>query len=242
MQFSFPIRGAVKSAWNTFKRNYGLFLITTIILLVLEMTNRVHGRGFFSAILSLVIFFAIMIWMFVSIKTSLLSIATTERLPIWQSIRTNMPTLKQLLSLIAVVLIEGVLIVVPIGICMGIAFSLLIHGMSILAFVLGAISIVALFYLGVRFHFAVLSYIKGKGIIESIKYSIEITKGVVFWNIIVVMLVQIIFIFVGTIIFGIGLLVTYPLAMLLSVQLYQALVDFREHKPQISENEVVSTQ
>jgi membrane-anchored glycerophosphoryl diester phosphodiesterase (GDPDase) len=79
-------------------------------------------------------------------------------------------------------------------------------------------------YIAIRLSLANLSFIdKNEGIKKALRSSWDMIKGGTFWTAVLVMITSVFLYMIGIVLFGIGILVTYPLAMILMAKFYRAL-------------------
>ena len=206
MIFDFPIRKTLREVWQIFKNHWMFFIaISMVTLLVNVFFNRLQEWNSLYEIPALLCtaFFSI-VWGFVWSKVSLLTVYKKEDELELSNLRNFLPTGKQFCQVVGIALYVGVILL----------------GGFILFIIPG-------FYFMVRLGFSNLIFVdKGLSIKESVKYSWNITKGARFWTILLVLMIAISFITIGALVVGVGIVITYPIVMMLVAHLYKALDEF----------------
>lgn len=222
MEFTFSIRGALKEAWALFKKHIWFFVGLSAVSVVLNfLGNGKHVPG----IISLILWLATFVWSIVVMKFSLASADAKEEHLSFKHIQTMLPTWQQILGMIGIAIAAGALFVPVVFI----GFFLLISGMfGATLFIPGVILLIAVLaialWVAFRFSVANLAYLdKGEGVKKALRASWDMTKGKVLWTAVLVALVAGGLYLVGFILLGVGILVTYPLAMILMAKFYRAL-------------------
>lgn len=204
MEFHFSLRSALKESWALFKKHWALFLVLSLVLFLLQLTSRskhVHYA------LMLIISIASLLWSFVYLKITLAILDGAHPKLSLDTIQKHLPTIKNVLNMIGVAFLMAAIII-----C---GFILLI---------------IPGFYFMIRLCFSNFSYIDHqKGIVASLKHSWQITKGDAVWTIILAILILILIMIAGTLLFGVGLLVAYPVGFIFFTKLYRALE--KRHNP-----------
>jgi hypothetical protein len=198
MEFTFSIRGALKEAWDLFKKHIWFFVGLSAISVIL---NFIGGGKHTPGIVSLILTIASFIWSIVLVKFSLAAADGKDESLSFNKIQSMLPTGKQALGFLGVALLGGLLI-------LGGLVLLIIPGI----------------YIAIRLSVANLSFIdKNQGVKASLKSSWDMIKGSTFWTAVLVMIASVFLYMIGLVLFGIGILVTYPLAMILMAKFYRAL-------------------
>lgn len=199
MEFNFSIRGALRDSWSLFKTHWQFFVG---IAAVVALLNLVGGSKNIPDWASFILAVASFIWSIVMMKISLAAADGKVDLLSFGVIKGMLPSWRQALGMLCVGLFSGVLI-------LGGLILLIIPGI----------------YIAFRLGLANLSYIdRGEGIRKAVRHSWDITKGSVFWTTVLISLVALFLYIVGFILFGIGILVTYPIALILMAKFYRAVV------------------
>lgn len=197
MEFTFSIRGALKESWELFRKHVWFFVGLSAVTVLL---NVIGGKNT-PAIVSLILSIAAFLWSIVMIKFSLLAADSNDSMLSWKSVKTVFPNLNQTLGFLGVAILSGLL-------TLGGFILLIIPGI----------------WIGFRLSLANLSFLdKGEGIRKSLRNSWDMTKGNVFWTAVLVALVSLLLYIVGFVLFGVGILVTYPLALILMAKFYRAV-------------------
>lgn len=198
MEFKFSIRNALRESWNLFKKHIWFFLGLSAISAVLNIA----GGGERTPLLVMVILMvATFVWSIVIMKFSLAAADGKEEMFAFSKIKDMLPSLQQALGMLGVAFLGGLLVL-----C---GFILLIIPGLWVAF---RLSVANLYYLD-----------KGEGVRKSLRASWDMTKGGVFWTAVLVALVAGLLYIFGIVLLGVGLLVTYPIAMMLLAKFYRAL-------------------
>jgi len=198
--FTFSITDTIRHSWALFKKHAQFFVVLGLVSVILGLTgNSKHIPG----LLSLVVGVASYVWTIVWLKASLAVARGDETKLSFGALQQLLPTFTEALLLAGIALLSGILVLAGL-------ILLIIPG----------------FYILIRLSFANLAYLDRKeGVRKSLRYSWSITKGDRFWTTLLAGIVALGLYLVGVLFFGVGVLVTYPLAMLLMAKLYVALSD-----------------
>jgi uncharacterized membrane protein len=203
MTFTFSIRAALKKSWGLFAQHPYFFMGLALVMAVLSgFSHTRDGYGTPTNIaLTVLVVIAGAIWSYVWISASLAAVDGHSDLLNLRFVSQHMPSVRQFFTLVGV----GVLV----GIVVACGFILLI---------------IPGFYFLVRLAFANTAYVdRQQGVRASLKYSWHLVTGKIYWTVLLVLLVEIALFILGTIPFMIGLIITYPLGMLLMTILYRDL-------------------
>lgn len=198
MELKFSIRNAVKEAWELFKKHAWFFVALSAVSVVLNLAgNGRHVPG----VVTLILMIASFVWAIVFMKISLAAADGKEELFSFSKIQSLLPTLNQIFCMIGVALLVGLFVLCGL-------ILLVIPGI----------------WVAFRLSLSNLAYLdKGEGIRASVRTSWNLTKGSAFWTAVLVALTAALLYIVGLILFGLGILVTYPIAMILMAKFYRAL-------------------
>jgi uncharacterized membrane protein len=203
MPFNFSITKAFKDSWKMFKQHWAFFMGLAFVMIILNLFTQDHHHN---ALLLILVCIAAVIWSYVLISVSLAAIDHKNDILNFKSLSVHMPTGRQFLMIIAIGLCAGIIVAV--------GFVLLI--------------IPGIYFL-TRLIFANTAYVDRQGSVrQSLEYSWHLVKGKIFWTVFLVLIIEIALIAGGTILFLVGALVTYPLAMLLVTHLYRALTVYHK--------------
>jgi membrane-anchored glycerophosphoryl diester phosphodiesterase (GDPDase) len=204
MEFNFSIKGALKESWELFKKHIWFFISLSAVTAVLNLlggSKKVPGLVVF--ILMIVTF----VWSVLVMKVSLAAADNKEESFSFSKIKSFLPDWKQALGIVGVGIIGGLLVLCGL-------ILLIIPGI----------------WVAFRLSVANLSYLdKNEGVRKALRTSWDMTKGKIFWTAVLVGLVAGFLYIVGLIVFGIGILVTYPLAIILMAKFYRALTVHHGH-------------
>lgn len=199
MEFHFSIREALSNSWAIFKTHWHFFVGTSAVAVVL---NLVGGSENVTWWLSLILAIISFIWSIVMVKISLAAADGKTELLSFSYVKEMLPPWRQTLGML----------------CVGILSGLLVLAGLILLIIPGI-------YIAFRLSLATISYIdRGEGVRKALRHSWEITKGPVFWTAVLISLTALVLYVIGFILFGIGILVTYPIALILMAKFYRAIV------------------
>lgn len=204
MEFTFRIRNTLREVWALFKKHFWFFVGISAITVVLNLVGSgKHVPGIVKFILTIATF----VWGIVMMKFSLAAADGKEELFSFKHIQDMLPDWKQALGILGVGLLGGLIVLCGL-------ILLIIPGL----------------WIAFRFSLANLSYLdKGEGIRKALRTSYNMTKGPIFWTTVLVALVSGLLYIVGIIFFGVGILVTYPIAMILLAKYYRALTVHHGH-------------
>lgn len=201
MKFIFSIREALKHSWKLFTKRPWYFIALSLVIVILNIVTSEFPRGTTAIILMVFGIIASIVWHYVLLSVSLAAIDEKNDLLTFATLKTHMPTLRQFFCMIGIVILSTILI-----------------GLGLILLIIPGI------YVMTRLSLSNLSLVDRKGgVVASLRYSWNITKGPVFWTIFLTIIVVILLCIIGMILFGVGILVTYPLAILLMAQLYRTL-------------------
>ncbi len=201
--FQFSIRAAFKDSWKLFVQHWLFFGVLALIMVVLNGFDHTHTHS--PWLLALVTIAAI-IWGYVSISASLAAVDGKGETLDLNNVVVHMPTFRQFFMLLAIDLVAG-----------------LIVGVGIILLIIPGI------YFLVRLSLISFAYVdRDAGIKNTLRFSWHLVKGKIFWTVLLVLLIEVVLIVVGELFFGIGSLVTYPLAILLVAHLYRALTKHQQ--------------
>lgn len=198
--FNFSITDTLRDAWHLFKKHLTFFIGMAVISIILG-----YGSNHLPWILQIVVGIISYLWGIIWLKVSLAAARGEEYQLSFGSIQGMIPSFRQALTLIGVSILSGLIVLVGL-------IALIIPGL----------------YFIFRVAFATLVCIdRNTGIRASVKTSWHITKGH-YWKIVAAVLVAGLLYLCGAVLFGVGLLVAYPLASILMARLYLALIKGQE--------------
>ena len=204
MEFTFRIRNTLREVWALFVKHFWFFVGISAIAVVL---NLVGGGKHVPGLVKLILMIATFVWGIVMMKFSLAAADGKEELFSFKHVQDMLPDWKQALGVLGVGLLGGLIVLCGL-------ILLIIPGL----------------WIAFRFSLANLSYLdKGEGIRKALRTSYGMTKGHIFWTTVLVALVSGALYIVGIIFFGVGILVTYPIAMILLAKYYRALTVHHGH-------------
>lgn len=204
MELKFSIRNAVREAWDLFKKHAWFFLAISALTVVM---NFIGGGKDVPFPITIILMVATFIWSIVVLKISLAAADGKEDLLSFSKLQSFLPSFNQILGMLGVALLMGLLIICGL-------ILLIIPGI----------------WVAVRLSLSNLAYIdKTEGVRKALRSSWNMTKGPIFWTAVLVGLTSLFLYIVGLVLFGIGILVTYPIAMILLAKFYRALTVHHGH-------------
>lgn len=221
--FKFSTTVALREAWVLFKKHFTFFLGIALITILLNIAgNGRHIPGLLVLLIGIVSF----VWSIVWLRISLVAARGDESKLSFGSIQGMLPTVRDALSIIAIEILAGLLLgiggVLLFGSFLFGIFTGAVAGAGTMA-ILGVCIVAVGVYISFRFVFAIYTYLDKKtSIRESLRISWRITRGH-FWKMFGTLLVAAGICLAGFILFGVGILVAYPLASILVAKLYLAI-------------------
>lgn len=196
MKFQFSIREAVRDSWHMFWRHVWFFGGMAAITFLLSLFKSEHH-----IVVTTLVIIAQVLWGYVWLSTSLAAADDKEDILHFKYLSSHMPNFRQFLTLIGIGIVTAIIVVVGLVL-------LIIPGL----------------YFAIRLAFAQLAYVDHQdGVKKSLERSWHMVKGKIFWTVVLVALVQVGILIVGFLALFIGLLVAYPLTMLVYARFYRAL-------------------
>jgi uncharacterized membrane protein len=214
MTFTFSIRKALQQSWHMFTQHTLFFSTMAFVMIIfnLFMTNHTHNIP-----LLIIVIIAAVMWSYVWISVSLAAVDGKHQLLNFKALSVHMPTIKQFAMIVLVGLVVGLTVAV--------GFVLLI--------------IPGIYFL-TRLAFANIAYVDRQGSLkQSLSYSWHLVKGKIFWTVFLILIIEIVLVLLGEVTLMIGLLITYPIAMLLVTHVYRALTIYHRQSKDIPEAVVV---
>ena len=201
MTFNFSIRTAVKESWSIFRQHPWYFAALSAVMVLLNIVgNNDDGRPLVIAIAVLSVIASI-VWSYVWLSVSLAAADGKHELLTFKTLKVHLPSLRNFFIILGVGLMTGLFVLLGL-------IALIIPGI----------------YIMVRLMFANLAYVDRKGcVMQSLRYSWHLVKGDVFWTVLLTMFVSFGIMILGMVLLGIGMLIAYPVVMLLIAKLYRAL-------------------
>jgi uncharacterized membrane protein len=197
IEFDFSIRAHLKMAWEIFKKHVWYFVMLAAVMAVLNVVfNGHHGP-----IIRTAAGILILIWSYISISSALAAVDGKEGMLSFEALKLHLPTVKQFF-LLAVVIIGSAVIILA-------GFILLV---------------IPGVYFTIRLMFANFALVERKeGAIPAMRYSWHVVQKDIFWTSLLCFVVATILIILGIAVAGVGVLMTYPLALLFLALLYRKL-------------------
>jgi hypothetical protein len=200
MKFQFSIRNAAGEAWQSFWRHPWFFVGMIFIMGVLSSFRGSHNTWWLVVIVSI----AELIWTYVWLSVSLAAADGKEDILNFKSISIHMPNFRQFFTLLGLGIVTALIVVLGLVL-------IIIPGL----------------YFAVRLAFAQFSYVDHQGTIKkSLEHSWHLVEGRIFWLVVVLGLAEIGIMILGLVALIIGILVAYPVILLLSARFYRALDNY----------------
>ncbi len=198
MEFTFSIRNGLKESWETFKAHWQFFVGAALVSFLLSFLGR--GRHTPGAVM-LVLSVASFLWSIVFLNIALAAVDGKTDQFSFGSIASFFPRAKQVKIFLGAAVLS----------------LLIVFGGVVLLVIPGI-------YFAFRLSFASFAAVdRVEGVRKALRYSWDITKGSAFWTTVLVSLVAGFLYLVGIVLFGIGILITYPLAMIFMAKFYRTL-------------------
>jgi len=196
--FTFSISAAIQSAWQVFTRHLRFFVVLGIISILFMYAGDSDRMPLWITMVANV---GSLLWSVVWLKASLAAARNDESRLSLVALRDLLPTLREAGMLVGIAL-----------------FTVLIVLCGLILLIIPGI------YVAIRLAFGNLAYLdRREGIQKSVRYSWDITKGTRFWTAALTVIVVILFGITGALFFGVGLLIAYPICMILMAILYVRL-------------------
>ncbi len=196
--FTFSIKAALRTCWGLFRERPWFYMGMTLILIVLSAPGELGDQHVLLQIFAMILS---LIFSYIWLSVSLAAVDAKHDLLSFRALGKHLPTLRQFILLVEVAILT----------------ALMVLGGFILLIIPGI-------YFMTRLAFSQLSLIDNKGrAIAAIKDSWRLVTRDVFWTVLLTILVVVCLAIVGMLLFGIGIIVTYPVATLLLAYLYRTL-------------------
>lgn len=215
MEFHFSIRDTIKRAWHEYKANLILFLvlISGEVLLQFLSPSSVHLRP-----LTILLTIVLCVWYIVILKLTL-RVSRGETIePTFALIHDALPSFREFFMFLGVSILTSL--------CYGVGFVLLvIPGIYVMS----------------RLVFSNIVLLdQHTSVTGALKTSWHLTKGSILWTSILVIISFVVLMLVGAAFFRIGLYITMPIALLLLMHFYNAVLAYHAGgKTTVKEIEVI---
>lgn len=223
MNTPFRIRKTLGEVWDLFMEHvwfFGALAAVSVLLSMIGNSARVVG------IIKLVLLVASVVWSIVMVRFALAAADGKKELFSFHHVKEMLPHWDRALGFFAVILCTfGALlaggIMVTLYLFVSILGSTSIVGFVLLPFLVFVVAVVGT-WLAIRLSLAGFIYVDTKESVgQSLKASYRMTGGVTFWTTVLVCLVTAVLYAVGALLFGFGLVVTYPVAMIFLAKYYR---------------------
>jgi hypothetical protein len=213
MKFTFSIRAALHKSWDMFTKHPVFFIGMAFVMMVFSIFSNFHrGNSPRNLVLAIVVGIATILWSYVWIRASLDAVDGKEDLLNFRSLSAHMPTMRQFLVLLGVGILTGIIVFAGL-------ILLVIPGI----------------YFGTRLAFANMAFVdRQQSVGKSLSYSWKLVKGKIFWTVFLVLIIEVALVLLGALAFMVGLLVAYPVGMLLLAYLYRDLTVYRASAVEIA--------
>jgi len=220
MKIDFKISEKIKEAWVIYKDNLGLFFLMLAFIFFLNSLGNKHGiiLNTISIILSLFLSYMVILFLLKIIEKKEFNPFSKKSIPSFKNLLNFISTY---ILLIVIIFSSFILLITPFAVISLIKIA--ISGLILIPIFLCAfLCIFVTVYFSVRLMFSCfISIDKNKGAKQSIKESWKMTKGnfgFILWKTFLITL----FAISGLFVFVVGVVVTYPISMILSVMLYKS--------------------
>ncbi len=205
MKFTFSIRTALQKSWDLYTKHLVFFIGLSFVMVLFSLfSNGYHAHNIIDALPTVVVVIATILWTYVWIHAALAAVDGKADVLNFRSIAVHLPTVRQFFMLVAIGILVGLIVAVG-------CILLIIPGI----------------YFLIRLSFANTAYIDHQlSIRKSLQYSWDLVKGSIFWTVFLTLIVEVALIILGSIPAMLGLLITYPIAILMMAHLYRALSDY----------------
>ena len=200
-EFEFPIRKNLRAAWNLFTAHVWYFVLLSFVMFVLSASSEWHD----SIIIKILATAATIVWSYVGISSMLAAVDGKVELLKFDALKLHLPTWRQALYLVGVIFGVGI-------ITLGGLILLVIPGIYFMIKLLFS-------------NFALVD--RNGGVRQSMRFSWHMVRGDVFWTVLLCFVTSAAVMILGLLAFFVGIIVTYPIAMLFLALLYRALTNHR---------------
>ena len=215
-EFEFSIRATIRRSWQIFRTHGWFFVGLSVVMFALSYLSNMSD----SIIVKIVAAIAGLVWSYVTLSCALAAVDTRENVLSFSALKSHTPTTRQLLRMIGIALVATVIITA--GFVM-----LVIPGI----------------YFLIRLMFSNFTLVdRREGVVESMRFSWRLVKGEMFWTVLLAFFVTIVLVVGGLFIALVGVLVTYPIALLFLARLYRDLVRYQEREVVVQPAEITSAQ
>jgi hypothetical protein len=223
-KFNFSITNAIKNSWSIFKNNPLFYVSLTLVLVILNLAVKLHESSWIVVLLACI---CALIWSYTWFSISLNSVdGKIDRLN-FKSIPLHFPKFKQFMSMLGIGIVMMLILslaFIPFGLSLLLSNSGGLIDLNLYVILGLAVSLLLAVYLGIKLSLTNLSYVdRQEGIMNSIKHSWNIVQGNIFWTVLLTAIVYAFLTAIGSILFGLVFLLTYPISILLFAQLYRAV-------------------
>ena len=229
MTFTFSIRTALKRAWQIFKKRPLFFSSLAFVMIIFNLFARVHSQN---TALLVIVGIAVLLWSYVWMSVALAAVDGKEATLTFKSLSLHMPNFRQFFMIILVGIVWIIIValgfiipLIPVVYITGyISFGSIKIVIALLLLLGFIIFLIPGVYLATRLAFTTMVYVDRQGSVgASLKHSWRLVDGKIFWTVFLVIIVQAVLVTAGAALFMVGLLIAYPLAILLFTQLYRAI-------------------
>ncbi|HNV96777.1 MAG TPA: DUF975 family protein [bacterium] len=236
----FTIKEVVNYSWEKVKKHLGFFILLSIIIFLItyipqtvnKLTTTDENQFSVMGILFHLIFWFLQIIVSIGITKLCLNVVYDK---------IEKPKIKDLFSgsdLFIKYLLASILFSAFVFLPTGIIFAFFILMMvlkvniiiNIILGILGLASLVFMIIYSIRLSYYPYFIIEGLGIIESLKKSYKITKGLV-WSLMVLGFVLGLINLLGLLCLGVGLLVTIPISYIATAYVYKKMKEVNFNNP-----------
>lgn len=235
MTFTFSIRTGLKQSWQLFAKHSLFFSTMAFVMIIFNLFARNNNHH---PLLIALVCVAAILWTYVWISVALAAVDGKEDTLTFNMLSFHMPSVREFFMMLAVGIVTGLIVVagfmVPILLGVFLVSLISFTYISVLLKILIVFGFILLLvpgvYLTTRLVFATTAYVDRQGSVsKSLSYSWRLVKGKIFWTVFLTVIVELVLVFLGSLLFFIGLLVAYPLGILLMAHLYRSLTTQHRH-------------
>lgn len=225
--FNFSIRTAVRQAWEIFKKHAVFFIVLTApIVLVDWVSNKTQLQGIIAFVLMVVMY----VWSVTWTKVSLNATKSNTYPLSFQSLRSFLPTSIQVVQIFKIDFLSKIIGAIGIAVLGAtVLFAVFSGSLSVGFLIVGIVFFVPGVYIALRFSMARYFFLdQGLTVRKALRASWDVTGGKIGILVLTILTVGLLYA-IGSIGYGIGLLITYALIELIMAKLYVAFVNTESH-------------
>lgn len=218
-KITFSIRQSLRESWDIFKKNRVFFIVLAFVLFILKIVapeKQTHILAILAGVASFVVYLTLL-------KAALTVTKDTTHTLTLREVGVFLPTMREFFGTIAISIVAGLIVVFGVVVVAGVLIALTQNVVGlIIGGVIGLAVVLFGIYVALRFLLATYFFVEGKLSLRSaLSASWHATKNLsVARKTILVVISMGIFGMLGFVVFGLGILVTYPLSLLVIAHYY----------------------